>query len=143
MAIPLNAKIVLAPWTLGFIVLMSLTAALGVRHESGWYGYLHLTRAGAITQGLITSGSDPNNHCRITYSFVVASHPYSGSDDMCGFQPGQSLRVTYLLSNPSYSCAGDARERYPGELVATVMACFCASGMLLLMFWWQFRSWST
>src|SRR5690242_2503144 len=101
-----------ASWILGgtatAVVLGVITGVtLG---RNGWWGYLRLVNGGATTQAAVTR-TDRGNHCLAQYEFAVAGQNYSGSGPDCTAQVGQSVNVTFLLSDPGYSCLGRARDR--------------------------------
>lgn len=83
-----------------------------------------LYRQGVSSQGWIT-GLDRSNHNTVSYSFVVRTRTYAGSQQgfsgLAGASLGNSLRITYLPQDPSISLADEPSERLENEAITVVL----------------------
>src|SRR5437016_4683786 len=104
-------------WVLGAlatVVGLALLTGLMLK-DHGWWGYLRLVNAGVTTRAVVMR-VERGNHCLAEYSFAIEGHSYAGSGADCTAQVGQSVTITYLPSDPTYSCLGLARDALGNEL---------------------------
>lgn len=122
-------------WLLGGIATIIVLAALtGITvKDHGWIGYLALAVDGNIGEGKITR-TEPNNHCRAEYFFVLGGHNYSGIGSDCTAKIGQEVMITYLPANPSHSCLGLARESLTNEVMTFVIGGIIFPPFLMLAY---------
>lgn len=113
-----NMKRFLGIWLLGAIATVAILAIL-TAGDHGWSGYFKLVLDGNTCEGTITK-TEPKNHCHAEYSFSIGGRNYAGTGSDCSAGIGQTVRVTYLPANPSYSCLGSAQERLTNEVMTFV-----------------------
>ncbi len=109
-------------WRLGGLTTMVIMATLTglTLKNGGWFGYLRLVQGGATAQGVVVR-TDPGNHCLAKYTFTLGTQSYSGSGPNCSVKSGQNVEITYLVSNPDFSCLGSASARLENELATFVL----------------------
>ena len=109
---------------LGTVVVLALVTAVLLKNN-GWLGYWRLVAGGAEAVAVVTR-IEPQNHCLAEYTYTVDSRSYSGRGPECATTVGERVPITYLISDPTFSCLGSARARLYNEL-----ATFIVGGVIL------------
>ena len=118
-------------WLTGWLVLALLLMTVA----NGW-GFLQLVRHGATVSAIVTD-VDPGNHCRADYAFAVGGKSYWGTGPDCDVGAGDSVLVTYKVSDPNHSCLGAAGDQLANAVQFAFAGGLVFSGFLL----WRLRKW--
>ncbi len=109
-------------WFLGSLGTVAFLAAFtaAMLNNNGWLGYLRLVRGGAYATGIVIR-TDPRNHCLTEYTFSAGGQRFTGAGSACGASAGQTVAITYLVTDPARSCLGPALAKLENELATFVL----------------------
>ncbi len=100
----------------------------------GWPAWYRLARDGQVAQAKITR-LQPEIHQTCHFEFSIGPKAYEGSDQGCHAQIGDTVRITYAPTDPSFATTASPKEELTEQVVGALgMACLAGVSV-----WWQVR----
>ena len=117
-------------------IVFAFFAAVMNSQPRGWLSWYQLARFGQVAQATVTA-RQPELHQRCSFRYFVEARAFEASEGGCHSEVGQSVRVTYLPSEPSFATLKSPQA----ELVFQVVAVVVMSAVAGVVSAWQSRRW--
>ena len=89
----------------------------------GWPAWYRLARRGQHAQATITR-RQPEIHQTCYFEFSVGSQRYEGSDQGCYGRVGDTVRITYSPTDPSFATIASPKGELTGQVIGALgMSC--------------------